>query len=95
MGSPPSKRNYRKEYADFHGKPEQIAKRSSRNKARRAAKRSGANVQGKDVGHVTPLKGRTAKGKGGATRIQSVKSNRAHGGKISSGTKGKRFTKRT
>jgi hypothetical protein len=28
-------RNYRKEYDDFHGKPEQIKRRSNRNKARR------------------------------------------------------------
>ena len=28
-------RNYRKEYDDYHGKPEQIKKRSNRNKARR------------------------------------------------------------
>lgn len=29
-----SKRNYKKEYRDFHGKPEEIKKRASRNKAR-------------------------------------------------------------
>ena len=91
MGSPPSKRNYKKEYSQFHGKPEQIAKRSARNKARRAAKKAGTNVAGKDVGHVSPLKGRKATGKGGATRVQSVRSNRSHGGKISSGTKGKKL----
>tara|TARA_Y100000310_G_scaffold267671_1_gene279743 strand:- start:206 stop:451 length:246 start_codon:yes stop_codon:yes gene_type:complete len=28
-------RDYRKEYDDYHGKPEEIARRSSRNKARR------------------------------------------------------------
>ena len=28
-------RNYKKEYANYQGKPEQIARRSSRNKARR------------------------------------------------------------
>lgn len=31
----PAKRNYKKEYRDYHGKPEQIKRRSSRNKARR------------------------------------------------------------
>ena len=30
-------RNYKKEYADFHGKPEQIALRAARNKARKDA----------------------------------------------------------
>lgn len=29
------KRNYRKEYDDFHGKPEQIKNRDARNKARK------------------------------------------------------------
>ena len=42
-------RNYAKEYANYHGKPEQIARRSSRNKARRAM---GDKVKtGMDVGH--------------------------------------------
>ena len=42
-------RNYAKEYANYHGTPEQIARRSSRNKARRIM---GDNVvQGMDVGH--------------------------------------------
>ena len=33
-------RNYKKEYADFHGKPEQIALRSARNKARKDAEKA-------------------------------------------------------
>jgi len=42
-------RNYVKEYANYHGKPEQIARRSSRNKARRAM---GDKIKvGMDVGH--------------------------------------------
>ena len=42
-------RNYAKEYANYHGKPEQIARRSSRNKARRAM---GDKIKvGMDVGH--------------------------------------------
>ena len=41
--------NYRKEYDNYHSRPEQIEKRSSRNKARRAM---GDNaVKGMDVGH--------------------------------------------
>ena len=31
-------RNYRKEYDDYHGSPEQIKRRSNRNKARRKMK---------------------------------------------------------
>jgi len=33
-------RNYKKEYADFHGKPEQIALRSARNQARKNAEKA-------------------------------------------------------
>jgi len=42
-------RNYAKEYANYHGKPEQIARRSSRNKARRAM--GDKTKIGMDVGH--------------------------------------------
>ena len=39
-------RNYRKEYDNYHSKPEQKKKRSSRNKANRIK-----GVKGKDVDH--------------------------------------------
>ena len=42
-------RDYKKEYEDYQGKPEQIARRSSRNKARRVM--GDKAVKGKDVGH--------------------------------------------
>lgn len=44
-------RNYKKEYKEFHSKAEEVAKRSSRNKARRKLKKAGVNVAGKDVDH--------------------------------------------
>lgn len=44
-------RNYRKEYDNYHSKPEQRANRSSRNKARRKAKKAGYAVAGKDIDH--------------------------------------------
>jgi hypothetical protein len=44
-----NERNYAKEYANYQGTPEQIARRSSRNKARRAM--GDKVVKGKDVGH--------------------------------------------
>jgi hypothetical protein len=43
-------RNYAKEYANYGGRPEQIARRSSRNKARRAM--GDKVVKGMDVGHA-------------------------------------------
>jgi hypothetical protein len=46
-----AKRNYRKEYDNYHSKAEQRENRSSRNKARRKAVKAGYNVNGKDVDH--------------------------------------------
>lgn len=45
-------RNYRKEYDNYQGKPEQIKRRASRNKARAMAKKGGLMVKGKDVAHL-------------------------------------------
>ena len=42
-------RDYKKEYANYHSKPEQIERRSSRNKARRIM--GDKAVKGKDIGH--------------------------------------------
>lgn len=70
-------RNYKKEYAEFHGKPEEIKKRAQRVKARRMLEKTGAvhKGDGKDVDHKVPLR------KGGSTtksnlRVRSVKANR-------------------
>lgn len=49
----PKPRDYRKEYDSYHGKPEQVQNRSSRNKARRKVEASvgSAKVRGKDIDH--------------------------------------------
>ena len=47
----PAKRNYKKEYANYHSKPAQKQNRASRNAARTVAKKNGAKVVGKDVAH--------------------------------------------
>ena len=44
-------RNYKKEYANYQGKPAQKKNRAGRNAARTIAKKNGANVAGKDVAH--------------------------------------------
>ena len=44
-------RDYAKEYADYHAKPKQVKKRSSRNKARRKMAENGAKLLGLDVDH--------------------------------------------
>ena len=68
-------RDYKKEYESYHKKPEQRARRSSRNKARRLAikKHGAAAVKGKDVDH----KDRNPHNNSSSNlRIQSKKENR-------------------
>ena len=68
-------RDYKKEYENYHKKPEQRARRSSRNKARRLAikKHGAAAVKGKDVDHKdrNPMNNSSSN-----LRIQSKKENR-------------------
>lgn len=70
------KRNYRKEYDDYHGTAEQRKRRAARNRARRKAEREGRvkKGDGKEVHHVG------AKRKGALnnkkTRVVSRKYNR-------------------
>ncbi len=44
-------RDYKKEYRDFHGTPEQIKKRAKRNKARALL----SPKRGMEVDHIKPL----------------------------------------
>lgn len=46
-----AKRNYRKEYDNYHARPEQIKRRNGRNAARNKLKKAGVAVAGKDVAH--------------------------------------------
>ena len=50
-------RNYKKEYADYQGTPEQLHNRALRNKARREMEREGRvrKGDGNDVDHRVPL----------------------------------------
>lgn len=71
-------RDYKKEYANYHAKPEQKKNRAARNNARRDAirKHGKAKLKGKDVDHIVPLS------KGGTNapsnrRIISASKNRA------------------
>lgn len=45
------KRNYRKEYDNYQGKPDQIKKRASRNAARKDMEKAGKVKKGQDVDH--------------------------------------------
>lgn len=64
---PNKPRDYKAEYA-YQGTPEQIAKRSERNKARRAyVKANGAVPDGADIDHTVPLS------KGGTSNLRNLK----------------------
>jgi hypothetical protein len=71
-------RNYKSEYANYHGQPEQVKKRAERVKARRIMEKTGAATKGdgKDVDHVTPLRsgGTSAKSN---LRMRSKSANRS------------------
>lgn len=51
-------RDYKKEYSEYHSKPEQVENRSKRNQARRSLEKDGkvSKGDGKDVNHKTPIK---------------------------------------
>lgn len=78
----PRKRDYKKEYREYHGKPEQIKRRDQRNKARRMMEKAGKvrKGDGKEVDHKVPLS------KGGSNsrrnlRVVSRRTNRTKGNK--------------
>ena len=68
-------RDYADEYAKFHGKPAEIAKRAKRNAARAQMKKAGVAVAGKDVHHKRPLRNGGGNGKGNLA-VSSVHQNR-------------------
>lgn len=69
-------RDYKKEYRDYGGTPEQIKRRAQRNKARREAMADGKvkKGDGKEVDHVNAP--RTGSLDGVATRVVSKTTNR-------------------
>ena len=67
----PQKRNYRDEYQNYQGRPEQIENRAKRNAARATMEKKGVvrKGDGKDVDHRTPI----AKGGGnGSGNLRAV-----------------------
>jgi hypothetical protein len=58
-------RDYKHEYDSYHGKPEQIAKRSKRVLARREMEKDygKAALKGKDIHHKQPLRNGGGNGK--------------------------------
>ena len=83
-------RDYKKEYRTYHGKPSQVAKRSKRNQARRAAGLKKGNPN--EVDHRKPLsKGGTNAKKN--LRVVSKATNRKKGSTYKKGTKQKKGSK--
>lgn len=70
------KRDYRKEYDDYHGTPEQKKRRADRNNARRKHERNGSvrKGDGKEVHHTGSH--RTGRLKNVPTRVVSRATNR-------------------
>ena len=62
-------RNYKQEYANYQGKPEQIANRAKRNAARAELEKKGvvSKGDGKDVDHKRPIV------KGGGNSISNLR----------------------
>lgn len=75
-------RNYRKEYDNYQGKPDQIKKRAKRVMARRKLEKEGKvhKGDGKDVGHKRSLKSGGSNSRSNLA-VQSRHSNRSAGGK--------------
>lgn len=73
---PKRKRDYRKEYDEYHAKPEQKKRRAERNRDRRAAERKygKAALRGKEVDHTGSH--RTGNLAGVPTRVISKRANR-------------------
>jgi|TARA_R100000742_G_C4279472_1_gene104138 5-methylcytosine-specific restriction endonuclease McrA len=71
-----SKRNYKKEYLEYHGKQKQIDDRNKRNKARRKMKLKKGDPR--EVDHKRPLSKGGGNGKKNL-RVTSRKTNRKKG----------------
>lgn len=69
-------RNYKKEYRDYHGKPEQIKRRAGRNAGRRQMTKLGMarKGDGKDVDHKDRNPQNNSRGN---LRMQSKSQNRS------------------
>lgn len=72
-------RNYKKEYENYQGTPEQIKNRTKRNAARAKMMKAGkvSKGDGKDVDHAVPLS-KGGGNLGGNLRVKSKSANRSY-----------------
>lgn len=70
-------RDYKREYAEYHGKPEQIKERAQRVMARRKMEKEGKAHKGDglDVDHIKPIRSGGSNSEGNL-RMMTVKRNR-------------------
>jgi len=73
--SPGYKRNYKKEYANYHSKPKQVKNRTARGAARNKLKKSGVAVAGRDVAHRN---GNPRDNRRGNLAVKTVSQNRSY-----------------
>ena len=75
------KRNYKKEYRNYHGKPKQRKERAKRTKAREQMEKKGIvkKGDGKDIDHKTPLRSGGSNGINNL-RVRNRSNNRADNG---------------
>lgn len=74
--NPADKRDYKHEYAEYQGRPEQIKHRAERNAARAAAVKSAGHALSGDVAHINPLDG-GGKNVASNERVEAVAKNRS------------------
>lgn len=74
--NPPDKRDYRREYKEYQGTPEQIKHRAERNKLRREETKKLGHSPAGDVAHIKSLKGGGPNSLSNA-RVESATKNRS------------------
>ena len=74
--NPPEKRDYKHEYAEYQGRPEQIKHRAERNAARAAATKSAGHALSGDVAHIKALDN-GGKNVASNERVEAVAQNRS------------------
>ena len=87
VGGVAKKRNYRKEYDNYHSSTTQKVNRAGRNAARKIVKKSGVNTAGKDIAHKN---GNPRDNRRGNLTLQRASQNRSFPRTATAGKRNKR-----